>query len=391
MKPIKAAVIDSGVNLEDSFFAGKKVTGLGYDRQGIKESGYDTASHGTNIIKKLLYEAPDTEIISIQILDDRLRGSLEDLCGAIKYSIEAGVDIINLSLGFTWKADKTEQKKVLMLKDVCDRAYRAGIAIFAADNNKNGISYPAGFDSVMGISSVSGNCLAVGNNLESVSCSETAITPENESNPDTLQIPYLHLDRINNRLIFSDSYVGIPSSDTFNIYHGNSYLTPLITALYSRYLNYFHKTFNFLGDFFDFLETNLSRDNINNFYLNKKVRTTVFNNSNILYLGNENNHLDRDLVAFLKDQGIVEFYSWDRTWFDDIKVREELLREEYHYIWFGSLREEAVTTDKEKVETVYCYALNSKKDIVMTMPLLPLFNRILLHNIEQIKVVSLYK
>ncbi|MGB8454675.1 MAG: S8 family serine peptidase, partial [Anaerocolumna sp.] len=202
MENITAAVIDSGVEVGDAFFLGKKIKSVQYINHEFKKCIYDNDTHGTNIIKKLLYESPDTEIISIQILDKKLKGNVEDLCEAVNYCIENDVDIINLSLGFTLKESLEDQEKILGLKYICEKALNAGIVIFAADNNKNGISYPANFDNVIRISS------------------------------DKEQISYLAVDKIKKNIIFSDSYVCIPDMVKFKIYRGNSFLTPLVAGLY---------------------------------------------------------------------------------------------------------------------------------------------------------------
>jgi len=65
-----------------------------------------------------------------KVLDDRGFGCAEDVARGIKAAIEAGTDIINLSLGF-YRSEECPKA----LKDACDEAYNAGITVVCSSGN----------------------------------------------------------------------------------------------------------------------------------------------------------------------------------------------------------------------------------------------------------------
>lgn len=107
----------------------------------------DVAGHGTACAGIVRALAPDCELISIRVLGDRLRGSGEALVAALEWSVDEGIDVVNLSL--------STRKPVLKecLHDLVERAYFAGTTIVSSAHNSPVESYPWRFASVISVGS----------------------------------------------------------------------------------------------------------------------------------------------------------------------------------------------------------------------------------------------
>jgi hypothetical protein len=91
-KPLRIAVIDSGVNPSHPHIT--RVDG------GWPEKDFvDRLGHGTAVMAAIQEKAPDAEYFAVRIFDRELRTNIETLLAGIQWSIDQEVDIINLSLG----------------------------------------------------------------------------------------------------------------------------------------------------------------------------------------------------------------------------------------------------------------------------------------------------
>jgi len=91
-KPVRIAVIDSGVNPSHPHIA--RVDG------GWPENDFlDRLGHGTAVMAAIQEKAPGAEYFAIRIFDRELRTNIDTLLAAIEWSIGHQMDIINLSLG----------------------------------------------------------------------------------------------------------------------------------------------------------------------------------------------------------------------------------------------------------------------------------------------------
>ena len=152
-KGVKVAVIDSGVE------AGHEAVGdvQGYvaieeDRETRElkfrtDPHEDVCGHGTacaGIIRSL---APDCEIYSVRVLDALATGRGKVFVAGLRWAIENGMDVCNLSL--------TTPKKDLfgILHELVDRAYFRSIMLVTSANNMPVESFPATFSSVISVAS----------------------------------------------------------------------------------------------------------------------------------------------------------------------------------------------------------------------------------------------
>ncbi|UCD36500.1 MAG: S8 family peptidase [Nitrospiraceae bacterium] len=150
---VKIAVIDTGIDythddLRDSYRGG-------YDFVFNDSDPFDDSrnSHGTHIAGIIAAQqngfgvvgvAPEADIYALKVLDGAGFGLLSWIIAAIEWSIDNGIDIINMSLqGIDFQS----------LRDACDSAAASGVLVVAAGGNSHGgaVSYPAAYDSVMAV------------------------------------------------------------------------------------------------------------------------------------------------------------------------------------------------------------------------------------------------
>lgn len=159
-------VIDSGVNIahedidEDNIIAKYNVFDSSKDVT-------DSMGHGTfvtGVIGATINNnfgiagiADEADIISIKAFDKGRETKISNLISALENASQyEDLDVINMSLGTT---DKLEDGTKAIFYDAIDSLVKKGVIIIAAvgnDGNTN-ISYPAGFDNVIGVGGVAKN------------------------------------------------------------------------------------------------------------------------------------------------------------------------------------------------------------------------------------------
>lgn len=144
---IKIVIIDSGFTKHkdvESVFKGVEIK---YNEDDIV-LGYninDNIGHGTAITFLIKKNFPDAEIFCIKIYDDEYSRP-ELLIAALDYVYKnINCNIVNISLGTVACSDLTQ------LRECCNRLISKGIIIVSAFDNNGTISYPAAFDSVIGV------------------------------------------------------------------------------------------------------------------------------------------------------------------------------------------------------------------------------------------------
>ena len=150
-KPV-VALIDTGANE----YASVRVN-LTSDGDG------DSNGHGTNMAKNIMEAAGgNVEILSIKAFNDDGTASLSNIYAAVKYAMEANVDIINIS------AAMLDSENTAAVKELISEAAGKGIKIVVAAGNKSDETYkyfPANMDCVItvGAASEDGKLLASSN------------------------------------------------------------------------------------------------------------------------------------------------------------------------------------------------------------------------------------
>jgi len=150
-KGVKVAVIDSGIDAEhaainrvDGYVAiSEGPDGLIHDTQPHRDLfGHGTACAG--IIRAL---APECELYSVRVLGTTLSGQGVVFAAGLRWAIEQGIHVCNLSLS-------TAKKEVFsVLHELTDLAYFRNIALVSAANNLPVPSYPSVYSSVISVGS----------------------------------------------------------------------------------------------------------------------------------------------------------------------------------------------------------------------------------------------
>lgn len=105
-KGIRIAVIDSGVHpAHPHIDAARIADGVLVERDGSVRTGPEVAldrlGHGTAVTAAILEKAPEATCLPVRVFAKDLRTSATALAQALRWSLEQGVDLVNLSLGTT--------------------------------------------------------------------------------------------------------------------------------------------------------------------------------------------------------------------------------------------------------------------------------------------------
>lgn len=104
--------------------------------------------HGIDVVRYILFECLDVEIINYVIIGEYDKGKVEELIDGIEFCILEQVDVINISVG----VKNVSHANFLKLQDCCEKAYRQGITLIAAGSNDGEVSYPAYLENVVIVS-----------------------------------------------------------------------------------------------------------------------------------------------------------------------------------------------------------------------------------------------
>lgn len=148
---VKVAVIDSGIDNDHPAIAGRVRGYISFAEDAYRQvqssdaPHTDAFGHGTacaDIIRRL---APDVELYSVKVLGARLSGKGTAFLAGLRWAIENGMDVINLSLGTTKPDYHTA------FYELADVAYFRGAILVTAANNMPVVSFPSLFASVVSV------------------------------------------------------------------------------------------------------------------------------------------------------------------------------------------------------------------------------------------------
>ncbi|HET7174227.1 MAG TPA: S8 family serine peptidase [Nocardioidaceae bacterium] len=149
---VKVAVLDSGVEGDHpkvGALAGSVAVEI--DAEGVPvftEGPHDDlVGHGTACAGIIRALAPEVELYSVRVLGPNLRARSSAFCAGIRWVIDAGMDVVNMSL-----SSRSEQFYDA-LHSLADEAYFRGVVLVCAANNMPGPTYPSEFASVVSVAS----------------------------------------------------------------------------------------------------------------------------------------------------------------------------------------------------------------------------------------------
>ena len=151
-KGVRVCILDSGVDASHPAVGELEsavAISIGEDDEVVatEDTEGDVSGHGTacaGIVRQL---APEASISSVRILGANFTGSGNVLLGGLRYAIDQGFDVINMSLSTTKKPFAS------ILHELADNAYFRRTVLVASAHNMPVESYPWRFSSVISVGS----------------------------------------------------------------------------------------------------------------------------------------------------------------------------------------------------------------------------------------------
>jgi subtilisin len=151
-KGIRVCILDSGIERDHPMvgeLAGAVAVEVGEDDEitVAEDAEGDLCGHGTACAGIVRALAPDCELYSVRVLGAGFTGSGSALLGGLRYAVEQGFEVINMSLS------TTKSQFAGLLHEVADRAYFKRTVLVASAHNMPVESYPWRFSSVISVGS----------------------------------------------------------------------------------------------------------------------------------------------------------------------------------------------------------------------------------------------
>jgi len=151
-KGVNVCILDSGVENGHPLVGqlqGAVSVSIDKDENPIieEDTAGDSCGHGTACAGIVRSIAPECNLYSVRVLGAGFTGSGPVLLAGLRYAVEQGYDLINMSLSTTKKQFAT------ILHDIADNAYFRRSMLVAAAHNMPVESYPWKFSSVISVGS----------------------------------------------------------------------------------------------------------------------------------------------------------------------------------------------------------------------------------------------
>src|SRR5918996_2774055 len=149
---VRVCILDSGVEVghpQVGELESAVAISVGEDEETIvtEDREGDLSGHGTacaGIVRSL---APDCHISSVRVLGQGFKGSGKVLLAGLRYAVEQGFDLINMSLS------TTKRPFAAVLHELADSAYFRRTVLVASAHNMPVESFPWKFSSVVSVGS----------------------------------------------------------------------------------------------------------------------------------------------------------------------------------------------------------------------------------------------
>ncbi|GAB2480010.1 S8/S53 family peptidase [Jatrophihabitans fulvus] len=155
---VRVAVVDSGIDFAHRRVKGPSAPGaaLRWDRDDervvVDEGNHvDRYGHGTACAGIIRRAAPEAELMSVRVLGERLTGKGQVFAAGLRWAIEHGARVINLSLS------TGRQDFYGLFHEIADEAYFAGVVLVCAMNNVPAQSFPSQYASVVSVAACAGD------------------------------------------------------------------------------------------------------------------------------------------------------------------------------------------------------------------------------------------
>lgn len=161
---VTVALIDTGADLTIPQLQGRAISASSYDFANGTSAIADVTSgtyagHGTNVASLVAdLTSAHVELMILRVFPERGGATKTVVLTALQYALEAGADVINMSLGWPKADENPDQYR--FLDTALNRAYQAGVPVIcAAGNNKADVraTYPANFSTTIAVSALDQN------------------------------------------------------------------------------------------------------------------------------------------------------------------------------------------------------------------------------------------
>jgi subtilisin len=151
-KGVRVCILDSGIEAGHPL-VGEIDQAVAFSRSEdeeielVEDTEGDLCGHGTacaGIVRSL---APECNLISARVLGAGFKGSGSVLLGGLRWAVEQGFDVINMSLS------TTKRQLAGLLHELADSAYFRRTVLVASAHNMPVESYPWRFSSVISVGS----------------------------------------------------------------------------------------------------------------------------------------------------------------------------------------------------------------------------------------------
>jgi subtilisin family serine protease len=151
-KGVRVCILDSGVEaghpavggIEGAIAVVKDDDG---DLEFVEDTEGDLCGHGTACAGIVHSLAPDARLFSVRVLGAGFKGSGSVLLGGLRWAVDQGFDVINMSLS------TTKRHFADVLHELADSAYFRRTVLVASAHNMPVESYPWRFSSVISVGS----------------------------------------------------------------------------------------------------------------------------------------------------------------------------------------------------------------------------------------------
>jgi subtilisin family serine protease len=151
---VRVAVVDSGIDADHPELGGCVRGGVAVEYDPEAETRVrieadnpprDLSGHGTACAGIIHGLAPEAEIYSVRVLGRDLRGKAFQFAGGLRWAIDNGMRVINLSLS------TSREEYYGLFHKLTDDAYFKNVILVSAVNNIPAPSYPSLYSSVVSV------------------------------------------------------------------------------------------------------------------------------------------------------------------------------------------------------------------------------------------------
>ena len=140
-KGVSVCILDSGVDAGHELVGDvSKAVAVSLDADGKpvieEDTEGDLCGHGTACAGVVRSLAPECDIVSVRVLGAGFTGSGDILLGGLKWAVEQGFDVVNMSLS------TTKRQFAGILHELTDTAYFRRTVLVASAHNMPVESYP---------------------------------------------------------------------------------------------------------------------------------------------------------------------------------------------------------------------------------------------------------